>query len=810
MSRSAPDSDRFVAPLPCEKLRWRCEPSVFRFQTTNDVEPIEGVAGQDTAIEALRFGLEVGAPGQNIFVRGLTGTGRSTMVKRLVESIRPGTPRAPDRLYVHNFDELDRPHLLTLRRGTGRAFRNRVEEFVRFIREDLKGTLTSEGVKGRGATIERETAERAEALGRPFDKELREAGLTLVQVQLGPARKPMIAPLFDGEPASSEDIERRKREGKITEEEIEALKKKIGEFSQRLEELGEKIQDIQIQGREAYRKFLQQEARSALEGVARPIRKEYGDPGVGAYLDEVVEDVVVRHLHELEGDLAFTRFYGVNLIQAHDHEQHAPVVIENAPSVQTLVGTVDVLAGRTIGDGETVVPHMMVRGGSILHADGGYLILDARDLISEPGAWRALIRTLRGGCLDMVPPDLPVPWRVPVVKPDPIPVHVKVVLLGDAYIYYMLDGVDADFPHYFKVLADFDSVIERSDEALHYYAGALARLCRDENLLPFEPSAVAKLCEHGARVAAQPGKLTMRLGRLADIARESSYLATQSGQGTVIAEHVSDAVRRTKHRADLPARRYRERIADGTIRIGTRGKRIGQINGLAVISAGPLTYGFPQRITATIGPGTAGAINIEREAELSGAIHNKGFYILGGLLRSLLRTDHPLAFEASVAFEQSYGGIDGDSASGAEMCCLLSALTEVPLRQDLAMTGAIDQIGNLLPIGAVNEKIEGFFDTCHDDDGGLTGTQGVLIPSQNVGDLMLREDVVKTCSEGLFHVYPVDTIHEALGLFTGIEAGGRDDRGRYPADSLLGRAVEQARLYWKEAVRTASPSDDED
>ncbi len=286
---------------------------------------------------------------------------------------------------------------------------------------------------------------------------------------------------------------------------------------------------------------------------------------------------------------------------------------------------------------------------------------------------------------------------------------------------------------------------------------------------------------------------------MADLAREAAFLATKSGQGLVNADHVQLAVRRTKSRADLPARRYRGRVADGTIRVRTEGRAVGQINGLAVIQAGPLTYGFPQRITATIGAGTAGAINIEREAELSGAIHNKGFYILGGLLRSLLRTDHPLAFDASVAFEQSYGGIDGDSASGAEMCCLLSALTDLPLRQDLAMTGAIDQVGNILPIGAVNEKIEGFFDTCV--DAGLTGTQAVLIPRLNVGDLQLRADVVAACTEGTFAVQAVDTIYEAIGLFTGVSPGHRDESGEYPPDSVLGCAVRQAHRYWAMASR---------
>jgi ATP-dependent Lon protease len=321
----------------------------------------------------------------------------------------------------------------------------------------------------------------------------------------------------------------------------------------------------------------------------------------------------------------------------------------------------------------------------------------------------------------------------------------------------------------------------------------IARIVREEGLPPCDAGAVASLAEHGARIAASPGKLTARFGRLADIAREAAYLCRKRSAPMVVADDVAEAVRRTKARADGAARRFREAITQGAIRIATAGAEIGQVNGLAVINAGPLTYGFPSRITATMGPGTRGAINIERESQLSGAIHTKAFYILGGLLRHLLGAEHPLTFEASIAFEQSYGGIDGDSASGAEMCCLLSALTDMPVRQGLAMTGAIDQKGNILPIGAVNEKVEGFFDTCRAR--GLTGDQGVIIPATNVGDLMLRQDLVEACGRGEFAVYPVDSILEAVALFFDATPGAA--RPPHPAGTVLARAVEAARLLYR-------------
>ncbi|MFQ5767259.1 MAG: Lon-insertion domain-containing protein, partial [Acidobacteriota bacterium] len=417
-----------------------------------------------------------------------------------------------------------------------------------------------------------------------------------------------------------------------------------------------------------------------------------------------------------------------------------------------------------------------------------------------PGAWKALVRTLRSGRLEMVPPELSSSLLAPALKPEPIPVHLRVILVGDAFTYALLDRHDADFPELFKVLADFDSLMKRNRQAAQQYAGVIASLARDEKLLPFHRTAVAALVEHGARVASYRGKLSARFGRVADIAREAAFLAGRAGARQVSGEDVHEAVRRTKARASLPSRRFQELLKDGTIRVQTRGRVVGQINGLAVISAGPLVYGFPARITASIGAGTAGIINIEGRASLSGSLHTKGFQILGGLLRHLLQADHALAFSASLAFEQSYGGIDGDSASGAEICCLLSALTGIPLRQDLALTGAIDQVGHLMAIGGVNEKIEGFFDTCRNLR--LSGRQGVIIPAANVGDLMLRPDVVEARRAGRFHVYAVDMVLQALELLTGKPTGVRREGQPYPPGTLLHLAVARAAEFWRKSFQS--------
>ena len=539
--------------------------------------------------------------------------------------------------------------------------------------------------------------------------------------------------------------------------------------------------------------MLEAETRRALGHHTVAIESAFDAPAVRKFLENMVGDLV-RRLGALDQIKAATRKYRVNLVLEHDAAADCPIVIEQTPSVRNLLGEIE---REFVAEGRAHADHLTIQGGSLLQASGGFLVLEARDVLAEPGAWRVLLRSLRSGMLEIVPAEAASRFGASFLKPDPIPIDVKVVLIGDGGLYEILSVTDPDFGQLFKVLADFETTIPRDEAGAGYYAGVLARIARDEALLPFTRDAVAALTDHGARIAGRQDRLTTRFGRLADIAREAAFLAGKAERSAVAGNDVSDAIRRGRRRADLPARRFRQMIAEGKIGIRTTGGEVGQVNGLAVVSAGPLTYGFPQRITATVGPGSAGVVDIEGEAELSGSIHTKGFHILGGLLRHLLKTDHPLAFSASVAFEQSYGGIDGDSASGAEICCLLSALTGVPLRQDLAMTGAIDQLGHVQVIGAVTEKLEGFFAVCQAD--GLTGTQGVIIPKANAGDLMLSAEVSEACAAGEFAVYAVATIHEALSLFTGMPAGEREADGGYAEGTLLRLAQERALAYWQMA-----------
>jgi predicted ATP-dependent protease len=793
---ATPTSDNAASALPVDALRWRCDPAALGFRTTGDVDPIHTVIGQDSAVESLQFGLETDARGQNVFVRGLEGTGRMTLVRQLFNEIKPSCSSVYDYCYVHNFEDPNCPSLIRLPQGRGRQFRKMVDALIEFIRSDLRGALSSEDMQRRREAID-ERAERLIAqITDPFDQLLRSHGLALVSVTAGAATQLGIFPLIDDKPIPPEEFEQLRASGAINDQDYAALRERFESHKEKFQEIGQKVQQIRDDQMNAVHLLYRTAARTTLELHVTRIEKESNSTDVTRFIRAVVDDVVEHRLRGIDEDTDFVDLYRVNVIRERTRGESCPIVIENVPTVTSLLGSID----AQLGPGGVVrSDHTMINAGSLLRADGGYLILEASDVISEPGAWKMLMRTLRTGRLEIVPREFAGAMMGRTIKPEPIELDVKVILLGDAYTYHLLDSADPDFANMFKVLADFDQEIRRDERGIAQYAGVLTRIIREEELPEFDAAAVAELVEHGARVVSRGNRLTARFGRLADIAREAAFLCRKNGTTVVTGETVREAVRRTKRRGDLPARRFRELVAERTIIVETRGEAVGQINGLAVLQAGPLTYGFPARISATVGPGGAGIINVDREAALSGAIHTKGFLILHGLLRRLLCAHHPPAFSASVVFEQSYGMIDGDSASGAEICCLLSALTGKPLRQDLAMTGAIDQFGHILAIGGVNEKIEGFYDACC--DAGLTGTQGVVIPKANAAELMLRHDVVDAAEQGRFAIHAVSTLGEALELFTGMPAGEQDASGEYPEGTLLRCAVDESKTYWERAIK---------
>ena len=780
--------------VPADQLRWKCPLDELKFESTEDIPHSKQIHGQQTAMKALQFGIECAAPGQNVYVRGKSGTGRKSMIRQLLEDYQPNQVNKSDRCYVHNFSRPERPRLITLKAGTACKFRNQIKEFATYIKDDLNEALNADYLLARRTAIQTAAQEEILKLKEPLEEDLKKSAMALVSVQAGQMMQTTIFPIVDKEPIAPEQFNQLALQGKVSEKRKNDFDKHYPEFQKRLQAISRDINNVLENAKRQALEVNENETRDLLAQIGEKIKKNFPFESVNIFIDEMIDDVINSFISGGDNQHDPLSLYDVNILVEHSNDNSVPIVVENTPNLVNLLGTVEPEWGS---QGPTHIDFGGIHAGSLLRADGGYLILEAKELLTVPGAWRALTRTLRTGYLEIVPSEVGWLGSVTVLKPEPIKIKVRVILMGDHMLYYQLDKLDPDFSELFKVLADFDDDIARNDKSISQYISVISRIIQDEQLPHFSKQAVAALIEHGARVVARANKLTAKFGRIADIIRESAFLCGKSEHQLVQREHVVEAIRRTKQRASLPSRNFQEMVNNGTILIQTRGEVVGQINGLAVIHSGPITYGFPARITSTIAPGRGGLINIEGSANLSGSIHTKGFNILGGLLRFLLKPVHPMSFSASIAFEQSYGGIDGDSASGAETVCLISALTNVPIKQSIAMTGAIDQHGHIEAIGGVNEKIEGFFDACNYV--GLSSDQAVIIPASNAADLMLRQDIVQACKDGQFSIHAVSNIYQALEIATGLVAGEMVD-GVYPPDTLLNIAQHKLFEYWDQTL----------
>ena len=777
-----------------DQLRWQCPLDELDFESTQDIPHSKKIHGQQTALEALQFGIECSAPGQNVYVRGQSGTGRKSMIRQLLEDYQPDQVVKSDRCYVHNFARPERPRLISLNAGTACKFRNQIKEFATYVKEELNEALNADYLLARRTAIQTAAQEEITKLKAPLEADLKKSAMALVSVQSGQMMQTTIFPIVDNEPVAPEQFNQLALQGKVSEKRKNDFDEQYPEFQKRLQTISRDINTVLENAKSQALEVNENETRNLLSTLGEKINSNYPFESVKIFVDEMIDDVINTLLSGSANQQDPISLYDVNVLVEQTNDKSVPVVVENTPNLVNLLGTVEPEWGS---QGPTHIDFGGIHAGSLLRADGGYLILEAKDLLTESGAWRALVRTLRTGYLEIVPSEIGWLGSVTVLKPEPIKINVRVILIGDHGLYYQLDKLDPDFSDLFKVLADFDDDIGRNNSSISQYISVISRIIRDEQLPHFSKQAIAAIIEHGARVVSRANKLTAKFGRIADIVREAAFLCGKSEFDLVQREHVTDAIRRTKQRASLPSRNFQEMVNNGTILIQTSGEVVGQINGLAVIHSGPITYGFPARITSTIAPGRSGLINIEGSAKLSGSIHTKGFNILGGLLRHLLKPIHPMSFSASIAFEQSYGGIDGDSASGAETVCLISALTNIPIRQSIAMTGAIDQHGHVEAIGGVNEKIEGFFDACNFS--GLSGDQAVIIPHSNAADLMLRSDVVEACSQGKFAIHAVTTIHQALEIATGVPAGTMLD-DVYPEGTLLDIAQHKLFEYWDQTL----------
>jgi len=787
--------------LPAAKLKWKCELSRIPFETTAQAELREGFIGQERALRALKMGAELSAPGYNAFVCGLAGTSRGGTIARMIEELHPPTKESLDRCYVNNFKLTDRPRLLALPRGQANAFKKDMQAGIDFLRRRIPQVFEGEPFqRQKGRIVERFTVREKELMD-DFTRRIAREQFALGHMQVGAVALPEIFPVLEGQMVPIEDISKMVHEGKLESPVAEDIERKYEQFRQEFTVVYRKTLTL---SRELASElsYLEQEAASVLvDGVIEELKEKYAGPNIAEYLEEVRHHLLdnLDPFKEREGEGEHDeetpdglpkppagperdpfRVYGVNVILAHDNEDKSPVIFETTPTYANLFGTIqrayDARGGWTSD-------FMDLRGGSLLRADGGFLIMYSLEALSEVGVWRALKRTLNHNRLEIQPLEMFYPFGGSAQKPEAIDINVKVILIGDRSLYELLYEYEEDFRKIFKVRVEFDEEMAMSDGVIAEYAGRLRALSEKENLYPFDRGAFAAMLEYGVRQAGRRNKVTARFIDIADLAREANYNAVAAGESVVRAAHVRGALSSKMERHNLIETRIREMIQEGTLLVDVEGSSVGQVNGLSVLEIGGYSFGKPVRITATAALGKAGLINIEREANLSGRFHDKGMHIIAGYLRSQFAQDKPLSLAASICFEQSYSGVDGDSASSTEIYALASALSGLPLRQDIAVTGSINQQGAIQAIGGVNEKIEGFFDVCRIK--GLTGTQGVMMPESNVEDLMLREDVLEAVAAGRFHIWPVAKVEQGIEILTGTTAGRKNGDGKFDPGTVF-------------------------
>jgi len=790
------------------ELRLTVDPSRFRFQKTDELAPLEEFVGQERAIRALEFGLSVERPGYNIFVSGLAGTGRTSAIREYVRRAiarqqQTGAVRLPDDwCYLYNFRDPDRPRAIRLPRGEGRRLREGLRELLENAQAFIRRAFASEEYEQRRREIIEASQREAQRLMEEAQQRAQAAGFALRFSPMGVT----IVPIIRGRPATPEEL--------ATLDPVlqRALEERQRQVSEMVNEVGERLRALEQEVVQKLRELDRRVGENAVNALfRRAIESFQQHPQVVSFLEELqahtlanldllrAEQPPAAALPRATPDSQLDPFlaFRCNLFVDNGDAEGPPIVIETNPTWSNLFGRIE----RRAYMGTYLSDHTLLRPGAVHRANGGYLILDMNDLATKPGSWEGLKRVLRTGQVRLEDPLEGMGFIVPQgLRPEPIPVQMKVIITGDPFTYFLLSTYDPDFWELFKVKADFDHQIPLNDESLELYARFVSACCQRESLRPFQADAVAKVVEHASRMVDDQEKLTARFGQLRDVLIEADYWAAQEGSEVITAQHVQRAVREKYYRLNLVEERVRELITRGVIMVDVTGAVVGQVNGLAVLDLGDFSFGRPSRITARVFLGQRGIVSIDRESQLSGRIHDKGVFTVSGYLGWKYAQERPLSLSASVSFEQAYEPVEGDSASLAELCAILSAIAQVPLRQDLAVTGSVNQKGEVQPVGGVNQKIEGFFEVCRAR--GLTGTQGVILPARNRRHLNLREEVVEAVRRGQFHIYAVETVDQALELLTGLPAGERQPDGTYHEGTL--NALVDARLReMGEALRRA-------
>jgi lon-related putative ATP-dependent protease len=790
----------FRLPLTPEQLYKACDPQEFDFATTDELAAVGVFIGQDRALDAIRFGIGIARDGYNLFALGPDGLGKTAAVREIVGHEAAHRPVPDDWCYVHNFAEPSRPKALRLPAGRGRAFATDLDRLIEDLGAAIPAAFEGDEFRTRAEKIEEEAKQReTDALDR-LREEARRQHITLIETPTGYAFAPTNAKHEVYSPEQFQELPEREQNAFL--EGLERLKSQMQKL----------LRQFPAWRREAKRKLrdLSHEiAEAAVGHFIDELREHYADVADIVHHLEAVRREVIEHADEFmpkpDGGLPALlsrgsrteplQRYRVNLLVDHAGQSAAPVVFENLPTHANLIGRVEYQALM----GALVTDFTMIKAGALHRANGGYLILDARKLLMQPFAWDTLKRTLQAGEIRIESLERTLSLiSTATLEPEPIPLDLKIILIGDRFLYYLLSLYDPEFRELFKVSADFEESLDRGNGGHGTYARLIGSLARNAGLRPLDRDAVIRVVEHSARLVEDAEKLSTHLRSLDDLLKEADHWAAQAGHAVIGRADVETAIDRQIHRADRLRERVYEQIRRGTVFIDTEGAAVGQINGLSVLALGDFAFGQPSRITATTRLGSGKIVDIERETELGGALHSKGVMILAAFLAARYARGEPLSLAASLVFEQSYGPVDGDSASLAELCAILSSLSERPIRQAFAVTGSVNQHGRVQPIGGVNEKIEGFFDVCRAK--GLTGEQGVIIPAANVKHLMLRRDVVEAARTGRFRVHAVETVDQALELLLGIPAGERDESGAFPEDSVNGRVARKLR-EWTEVLK---------
>ncbi|UCC73213.1 MAG: AAA family ATPase [Gemmatimonadota bacterium] len=783
MTATAPTS------LKPEQLRRACDPSTLEFETTAELEPLREAIGQDLAMRAVQFGLEVEHPGYNIFAIGLPGSGRATMIRQLLEDRAKDEPTPTDWCYVYNFDKTREPRALAVPAGRGPDLRGDVEGLLEELQESLPRVLQSDDVRRERDDIAERAMEIQRQLIEDFQKQIEdERYVSLVQTPTGW----VVVPALGNEPIDEKQFQT------LQEEQREEILARRREMEKKFGEVQRKVRETERDAKRLVHDLQQMVAKAEVEHCVREIKGRWESvEEVTAYLDRLARDLIENAEQfsdsgeesessqegvPIEEDPLAN--YRVNVIVCHTPDSGAPVVQEESPTYHNLIGRIE----HRVQFGTMIADFSQITAGAIHQANGGYLILDANNVLRQPIAWIALKNALRTQSIRLEEIiEYTSLIATTTLKPQPIRLKVRVILLGDPYTYHLLHAYDDDFRELFKVKADFSPYMERDIEAERGYGAFIAARGEEESLPPFDSSAVARVAQFGSRLAGHQDRLSTQFGAIGDLVREAGFFARNDGRVIVTLDDVQRAIREREVRVNRPERELLSLIEEDTLTVDPAGEKVGQLYGLAVLSTGDHSFARPIKVEASSFMGTSGVVDIEREVRLGGPIHNKGVLVLSGYLGDLFAQNHPLIMSATLSFDQLYEEVEGDSASAAELYTLISSIAEVPLRQGIAITGALNQKGDIQPIGGVTTKIEGFYRACKRR--GLTGEQGVIIPTRNMPNLVLNDEVVDAVRDGQFHIWPIRQFEEGWPILAGLPAGVRDGDRKFPDDSVYGRAA---------------------